>query len=198
LKKLLNHTEDEDSLIILASLREYSQANKVLTSFITAYKESPKANDGHHYLFGSFKLGGTVSGRLSSSNPNLQNQPSTGSAFAKIIKKCFVAPKNWLVVGLDFNSLEDYISALTTKDPAKLKVYEDGYCGHCLRAVAYFKEQCPELQPVPEDTRVFKVTIKSNTHYLKCGTLVSCPKRGKITIEEYFDGMENSNKQLCL
>ncbi len=46
------------------------------------------------------------------------------------------------MAGADFNSLEDMISALTTKDPNKLKVYEDGYCGHCLRAFAYFKEQC--------------------------------------------------------
>jgi DNA polymerase-1 len=132
---------------ILRYLREYSQANKVLTSFITAYKESPKANDGHHYLFGSFKLGGTVSGRLSSANPNLQNQPSTGSAFAKIIKKCFVAPKGWIVAGLDFNSLEDYISALTTKDPMKLKVYQDGFCGHCLRAAFYFADEMPDIDP---------------------------------------------------
>lgn len=49
------------------------------------------------------------------------------------------------MVGLDYNSLEDYISALTTKDPAKLKVYEDGFCGHCLRAANYYRDQIPHI-----------------------------------------------------
>lgn len=44
--------------------------------------------------------------------------------------------------GADFRSLEDYISALTTKDPNKLKVYTDGYDGHSLRAFSYFPELC--------------------------------------------------------
>ena len=41
----------------------------------------------------------------------------------KLIKSCIQAPKGWLFSGLDFASLEDRISALTTKDPEKLKVY---------------------------------------------------------------------------
>lgn len=48
-------------------------------------------------------------------------------------------------MGLDFASLEDRISAVTTKDPNKLKVYTDGYDGHCLRAFAYFREQMPDI-----------------------------------------------------
>jgi DNA polymerase-1 len=48
-----------------------------------------------------------------------------------------------LFVGLDFSSLEDKISAVTTQDPNKRKVYTDGYDGHSLRAFAYFGEQMP-------------------------------------------------------
>ena len=44
-------------------------------------------------------------------------------SLGKLIKYCFVAPPGWLFCGLDFSSLEDRISALTTKDPNKLKVY---------------------------------------------------------------------------
>jgi DNA polymerase-1 len=50
-------------------------------------------------------------------------------------------------MGLDFNALEDRISALTTKDPEKLKVYTDGYDGHSLRAYAYYGEQMPDIDP---------------------------------------------------
>src|SRR5690606_32526700 len=42
---------------------------------------------------------------------------------------------------------EDRISALTTKDPNKLKVYIDGYDGHCLRAYAYFGQHMPDIIP---------------------------------------------------
>ena len=36
---------------------------------------------------------------------NMQNLPSTGSIYAKPIKKCFKPPKDWLLVGADFNAL---------------------------------------------------------------------------------------------
>lgn len=52
-----------------------------------------------------------------------------------------MAPKGWLFAGADFNSLEDMISALTTKDTNKLKVYLDGFDGHSLRAAFYFKAE---------------------------------------------------------
>lgn len=147
LDKLKNHTNDATVLGFLDALIAYKDVNKILTSFIPAFLAAPKAKDGWHYLFGSFKLGGTLSGRLSSSGPNLQNIPSTGSKYAKIIKSCFKAPPGWLFVGLDFASLEDRISALITKDPEKLKVYTDGYDGHCLRAYRYFSDQMPDIDP---------------------------------------------------
>lgn len=143
-KKLINHTSNPDYVGFLEHLIGFIKVDKILSAFIPSFKKAPKAEDGYHYLFGSFNLGGTVSGRLSSSNPNLQQLPS-GSTYSKLIKKCFVAPPGYLMVGLDYNSLEDYISALTTKDPAKLKVYEDGYCGHCLRAANYYRDQIPHI-----------------------------------------------------
>jgi DNA polymerase-1 len=49
------------------------------------------------------------------------------------------------MIGADFDSLEDKISALTTRDPNKLKVYTGGYDGHSLRAFAYFRDQLPGI-----------------------------------------------------
>lgn len=43
--------------------------------------------------------------------------------------------------------MEDRISALTTKDSNKLKVYLQGFDGHCLRAFSYFYEQMPDIIP---------------------------------------------------
>lgn len=152
LEKLQNHTGDPDVLAFLQALLDYKAVDKLITAFLPAMLAAPQGPDGWHYLFGNFNLGGTVSGRLSSSNPNLQSIPANGKSdlkkrLAKAIKRCFQAPPGWLFVGLDFASLEDRISALTTRDPAKLKVYADGYDGHCLRAYSYFGDQMPDIDP---------------------------------------------------
>ena len=79
--------------------------SKILSAFIPTFKKATPASDGRRYIYGNFNLGGTVSGRLSSSKPNLQQIPATGSKYAKLIKSCFQAPKGWLWVGLDYASL---------------------------------------------------------------------------------------------
>lgn len=150
--KLKAYTQDPATLDFLSGLIEFAEVSILLTTFIPAFERSQRGNDGWYYLFGNFNLGGTVSGRLSSSDPNLQNLPSSGTKYAKLIKTIFRAPPGWLFVGLDFASLEDRISALTTKDPQKLKVYTDGYDGHCLRAHAYFGDRMPDIDPNSVDS----------------------------------------------
>lgn len=155
LEKLVNHTKDPSAIAALNALVDYSAAEKILSTFIPAFEAAIEKGDQVVWLHGSFNLGGTVSGRLSSSDPNLQNIPS-GSVYGKLIKSCFQAPEGWLFCGADFNSLEDYISALTTKDPNKLKVYLEGYDGHCLRAYSYWPERFPDIELVPESVNKIK------------------------------------------
>lgn len=154
LEKLINRIEDPEVKEFLQALIDYAAVETVLTTFIPAMLGAVEGVDGWHYLFGNFNLGGTVSGRLSSSDPNLQNIPTGAEGektkkgqYGKLIKSCFGAPPGYIFLGLDFASLEDRISALTTKDPNKLKVYTDGYDGHSLRAHAYFGEKMPDIDP---------------------------------------------------
>lgn len=145
LEKLINHTKEPSYKALLNALIQHGKVSKVLNTFIPAFERGiEKAKDGIIWLHGSFNLGGTVSGRLSSSDPNLQNIPA-GSTFGKLIKEIFTAPHGMLFCGADFNSLEDYISALTTKDKNKLDVYIRGFDGHCLRAAYYFRDQLPHI-----------------------------------------------------
>lgn len=147
IKALINHAIDPDVKALLLAIQEYSLYMKLVSTFLPAMLNAKKGKDGWHYLFGHYNLGGALSGRLSSSEINLQNLPVKGKS-GKLIKSCFGCDPNgeWLFVGLDFASLEDRISALTTKDPNKLKVYTDGYDGHCLRAFSYFGEQMPDIE----------------------------------------------------
>lgn len=145
LAKLVLHTENQEIKDLLQALIDYKDVIKILTAFIPAFKQAVPASDGRYYLFGSQNSTGTVSGRYSSSSPNMAQMPSTGSKFAKLVKSCFAPPKGVLYVGLDFSSLEDRISALLTKDKNKLLVYTDHYDGHCLRAYSYYKDLMPDI-----------------------------------------------------
>lgn len=153
IEALINRTNDPKVKELLEAFQMYAIIVTLTTTFMPAILGAVQGPDGWHYLFGNFNLGGTISGRLSSSGPNLQNLPSTGKGhkikiiYAKMIKSCFAAPPGWLFGGIDFASLEDRISALTTKDPNKLKVYTDGYDGHSLRAFAYWPEKMPDIDP---------------------------------------------------
>lgn len=186
LEKLINHTQEPAYKAILAALIGYGKAEKILSTFIPAFEKAISKGDNVVWLHGSFNLGGTVSGRLSSSNPNLQNIPAL-SIYAKLIKECFVGPEGWLFCGADFNSLEDYISALTTKDPNKLKVYLDGYDGHSLRAFAYYRDDLPDIRQAEPTERCFQIKSGTNTLTCKSGDLIILPNGNKIPVEEYFD-----------
>lgn len=151
IKQLLDHAKAAPYKDLLQALIDYSAVTKILQAFMPAFENGILKADGMRYLHGVFNIGGTVSGRLSSSDPNMQNLPA-GSAYGKLIKEMFMGPPGWIFAGADFNSLEDYISALTTRDPNKLKVYLDGYDGHCLRAYAYFQDQMPDIDPTSVDS----------------------------------------------
>jgi len=143
---ILDRAKAIEKARILKSLIALSEAEIIQNTFVSAFiNKTVIKTDNIKYLHGNFNLGGTVSGRLSSSKINLQNLPSSGSKYAKAVKECFVAPPGWILCGADFTSLEDRISALTTKDPNKIKVYTDGYDGHCLRAYSYFGDQMPDI-----------------------------------------------------
>ena len=146
----MTRTEAKEALALLKNLKDLNEVEKINSTFIPAFKNKSIISREGVNLHGSFRLGGTKSGRLSSAEPNLQQIPSTGTQYAKRIKSCIEAPKGWVFVGADYSSLEDRISALTTKDPNKLAPYLEGYDGHCLRAYAYFKEQMPDIEPTVE------------------------------------------------
>lgn len=146
LAKLLNHVTEPEVKDLLTALIDFKDVDKILTAFIPAFKQAVKAKDGRYYLYGNFNLGGTVSSRLSSSDPNLQNLPATGTKYAKIIKSCFQAPDGWIWCGLDFASLEAHIDALVSKDDNKLNIYRYGWDMHSYNALNFAPENTPDIK----------------------------------------------------
>lgn len=166
LEKLVNHTTDDKVKECLSSLYELSKVNKIINAFLKNFTDAPTVGEGKG-LYGSFNLCGTKSGRLSSSEPNMQQIPSTGSPYAKPVKRIFTAPKGYVFCGADQRALEDHISALTTKDKNKLKVYLENYDGHCLRSYSYYTEQMPDIEAkmkyADKEGKYYRVTLDDGT-----------------------------------
>ena len=69
----------------------------------------------------TFNLHGTETGRLSSSNPNMQNIPRD-----KMIKNLIIAPKGKILLQLDYSQAELRVLAMMSRDPALIKIYRSG------------------------------------------------------------------------
>ena len=209
LEKLLKHNISQETKDFLEILMEYKASAIIISTFLPAFLKAEKGNDGWHYLFGNFRLGGTLSGRLSSNNPNLQNIPSSAGAplkarLATLIKECFEAPPGWLFCGLDFDSLEDKISAVTTRDPEKIKIYRDGFDGHCYRAYHYWPDEMPDIDPNDvESVNSIKKKYKQHRKDSKAPTFALTYQGTFATLmnncgfsKELAQAIENSYKKL--
>ena len=159
LAKLINHARTDEHREMFEHLIGLGKADKVLTSFIPAFEQAQQLPDGSWRLYGNFNLGGTQSGRLSSSDPNLTNIPS-GSEYAAIVKACFVSTQKWLFCGADFSALEAMVGALIPKDPNKLQIYIDSICSHCLHAFSYFADQMPDIVNTKDSINSIKKRYK--------------------------------------
>ncbi|AGH57048.1 DNA polymerase I [Vibrio phage VBP32] len=159
LKKLLTHCTNDDHKMVIRCLIHLSKVDKILQAFIPNFLNATKVSDGTYRLYGGFNLGGTASGRLSSSKPNLQQIPS-GSTFGKLIKKCFKGPPGHIFTGADYSALEDVANSLLTKDPAKIDVWDRGFDGHCYRMVRYWPDQFTHI----DFNNVEQVNSTKNTH----------------------------------
>jgi DNA polymerase-1 len=75
----------------------------------------------------------TATGRLSSSEPNLQNIPIR-TAFSRQIRKAFIPRDGWLLVGADYSQIELRILAHLSQEPILLEAYRNNEDVHTLTA----------------------------------------------------------------
>lgn len=170
---------NKDAKSFLEAVREYLKIVKINGTFVKAFiTKSILKKDGVYYLHGSINQGGTLSGRLSSSDPNLTNLPSSGY-WGKAIKRCFKPPPGKVMLASDYAALEARIAAMRTNDPAMRKVYTDGLDSHSMNSFAYSNGDEPwynHISPAilyaranPTET-YYKVTMEdSSIKYLTQG-----------------------------
>ena len=115
---------------------DYDVANLVLryrelSKLISTYTEKLQTmiNPKTHRIYTSFNQSGTVTGRLSSSDPNLQNIPARTHE-GKLIRKAFVAPDGYRLISADYSQIELRLIAHISQDPNLLKAFRAGYDVH--------------------------------------------------------------------
>ncbi|MGI0492398.1 DNA polymerase I [Alkalinema pantanalense CENA528] len=82
----------------------------------------------------------TATGRLSSSEPNLQNIPIR-TAFSRQIRKAFLPKQGWLLVGADYSQIELRILAHLSQEPTLLDAYRNNQDVHRLTATLLFEKE---------------------------------------------------------
>lgn len=139
--------------IFLDNLLELRGLKKMYTTYIEGWHDKVQDDDKIH---GQFKIIGTTSGRLSSSEPNLQQIPKT-SVDANI-KKQLVAPNGKLYMALDYSQAELRIMAHLSGDETYLEAFAKGQDPHLAIAAnkygvsyeeankAYSDEQHPDYK----------------------------------------------------
>lgn len=116
---------------IVKELIKWRKFNKILTTYTGKYHEHVK--DGR--LYGRFNQTGTKTGRLSSSGPNLQNQPAHGPLGEKI-RALF---RGNLIIG-DYSQLEPRLMAHFSGDPVLLDTYRTNKDIYLVTASGIFGE----------------------------------------------------------
>jgi len=145
LEEMLEEEPLAERKAVLEALMEVSKTGIVISTFLKVFAELwfDVGTGDIGRLYGNQRLGGTISGRLSSNSPNFANLPSKGP-MGKLIKGCFVAPEGYLFAASDYAALEDRVGSCITKDKNKIKEFQEKFDGHSLRAYAFFKEEIEE------------------------------------------------------
>ncbi|HEY5381144.1 MAG TPA: DNA polymerase I [Acidobacteriaceae bacterium] len=118
-----------------ALVLEYRQLQKLKGTYLDALPLLADANGRIHTTFNQV---GTATGRLSSTNPNLQNIPIR-TAVGREIRAAFIAAPGNLLMSADYSQIELRLIAHYSQDPLLLDAYRTGKDIHTLTAAEVFE-----------------------------------------------------------
>jgi DNA polymerase I len=134
---------------VIDVILEYRTLSKLKSTYIDALPALVR-NDTQR-VHTSFNQTVTATGRLSSSNPNLQNIPIR-TEFSRKIRQAFIPEENWWLVSADYSQIELRILAHLSQEPVLIEGYQNSRDVHQLTAQLLFEKE----DVTPEERRLGK------------------------------------------
>ena len=127
---------------IVADILEHRGLKKLIGTYIDALPKLINPRTGHIHT--SFNQTVTATGRLSSSDPNLQNIPIRGED-GKEIRKAFIPEPGCLFFSADYSQIELRVMAHLSGDENMIRVFQEGHDLHAATAANIYKKTIEEV-----------------------------------------------------
>lgn len=170
---------------IVQKILDYRGLKKLLGTYVDALPKLINPRTGHIHT--SFNQTITATGRLSSSDPNLQNIPVRGED-GKEIRKAFVPEDGCLFFAADYSQIELRVMAHLSGDENMVEAFREGYDIHAATAAKIYKEN---IDDVTRDQRtkakranfgiIYGITVFGLAERLEIDR-----KEAKQLIDDYF------------
>ena len=170
---------------IAALVIEHRQLQKLKSTYLD---QLPSLADSAGRIHTTFNQVGTATGRLSSTNPNLQNIP-TRTAIGREIRAAFIAAPGNLLMSADYSQIELRLMAHFSQDPLLLNAYRTNQDIHTLTAAEVFGV---DAETMDKETRARAKVVNFGIVYGISPFGLSAQlnidqKTAKTYIETYFD-----------
>lgn len=123
---------------VVDAILEYRTLAKLKSTYVDALPALVRPDTQRVHT--DFNQTSTSTGRLSSSNPNLQNIPIR-TAFSRQIRKAFLPESGWLMVAADYSQIELRILAHLTQEPVLVSAYQNNEDIHTVTAKLLFEQE---------------------------------------------------------
>lgn len=127
---------------IVQKILDYRGLKKLIGTYIDTLPQLVDPRTGHIHT--SFNQAVTATGRLSSSDPNLQNIPIRDED-GKEIRKCFIPEKGCLFFSADYSQIELRVMAHLSNDANMIHAFENGLDIHASTAAKVYKKEISEV-----------------------------------------------------
>ncbi len=127
---------------IVGNILAHRGLKKLLGTYVDALPRLVNARTGHIHT--SFNQAVTATGRLSSSDPNLQNIPVRGED-GKEIRRCFVPEEGCLFFSADYSQIELRVMAHLSGDENMIEAFREGHDIHAATAAKIYRKTIDEV-----------------------------------------------------
>jgi DNA polymerase-1 len=136
--------ELKDAHPMVALILEQREIGKLKSTYADALPQQVNPNTGRIHT--SYNQTGSVTGRIASSDPNLQNIPIR-TELGRQIRRAFIADKGNILLGVDYSQIELRIVAHMSQDEAMIEAFLDDQDIHTTTAAAIYNIDPGEVTP---------------------------------------------------